>query len=203
MIQAVKSHWSQHFGMGSSVSRPPSKLSCQSKIVSGRGKRRYNDAQNQLCIHPICAFIWHKNAVTNVILQINIYANCSKVLSKQIQRNRIHFVRSTLMIKKISQLGSYLSQFLSSLLSPSSHHLYPVRWPAWYFAWHPNQNQPSQTNKTSETEIWYWEFGILFALLVYPNLNLSVVFPKAMKNGLISILNFSDQIFLPKPTPIL
>jgi len=42
-----------------------------------------------------------------------------KVLSKQIQRNRINFVRSTLMIKKISQLGSYLSQFLSSL--PSHH----------------------------------------------------------------------------------
>jgi len=148
-----------------------------------------------------------EHAVTNVILQINIYANCSKVLSKQIQRNRINFVRSTLMIKKISQLGSNLSQFLSSLLSPSSHHLYPVRWPAWYFACHPNQNQPLQTNKSSETEIWYWEFGILFAklhtLLAYPNLNLSVVFPKATKNCLISILNFSDQIFLPKPTPIL
>jgi hypothetical protein len=141
------------------VYKAADKVSSQSKILSGRLRGRYLVAKihvssNQLCIHTISVSFSSLQtqerctlSVTNVILQINMFANCSKVLSKEIQQNRIHFVCRTLATR-ISQLDrSDLSQFLSSSLPPSL---------AWYFASAiapTNQNQTGQANKTSESEI--------------------------------------------------
>jgi len=54
-MQQPKNHWSQYIGMGPwgyqwPLTRPPSKLSCQSKILSGRVERRYLHAW---CSQPI------------------------------------------------------------------------------------------------------------------------------------------------------
>ena len=99
------------------------------------------------------------SSVTNVILQINI--NCSKVLSKQIQRNRIQFVRST---------WRYLSldRFLASSLPANPRY--------WYFT---TIQKWSKNEKSSETEIRYCKLNCWPILIkIFP----SIVFPYTSLN---------------------
>jgi len=137
----------------------------------------------------------HLPTDTNIILQINMSANCSKVLSKKIQRNRINFVRTTLDFSAwLDQISIQTTLDFSAWLDQISIQISPHPPPPH----HPKLDILLAANCTKDPN-WnqnQWKTDILFALLAYSNIKIfpSLVFPRLWGNLHIRIL-------LPRQSP--
>ena len=157
-----------------------SQLSSKQNSVWWRGGgRRYlvvHDAQNQLYDLRLRLF-----ANTRMLHKLHYKCNLinqhiCKLFQSSIQRNSTkQNPFCSLNIHDQQAISAWRIFTFSHLpLSPTI----PSQVASLIFSAYTNQNQAWRANKTSETEIWYWKFDILFAkmhpLLVYPILNLFI-----------------------------
>jgi len=156
-------------------------LSKQNSVWWRGGGRRYlvvHDAQNQL-------YDLHLRLFANTRMLHKLHYKCNlinqhicKLFQSSIQRNSTKQNPFCSLNIHDQQAISASRIFIALSLIFPYHPLSLVRWLAWYFQPIQTKTKPDEQTKTSETEIWYWKFDIMFAkmhpLLVYPILNLFI-----------------------------